>query len=344
MKKKDWLQSSCDVGNRSGSATRYIIGIASVSVVLLAGILAWRGVTFAMVNAEEDPAAVCYRHFSQPYVPDVVELAGERVPLECIDVREALEWEMCVIANWHSQVLLILKRAPRYFGVIEPILRAYGVPEDMKYLAVVESNLFDRAYSPSHAAGIWQFLEGTAREYGLEVNEDVDERYNVRLSTHAACRYLKDSHEQFGSWAMAASAYNMGRNALQKQVERQGERSFYNLLVGVETSRYVYRLIAFKLILENPARYGLCVDSEDCFPMLPVKQVEVDSTIENLAEFAKSMGANYKTLKWLNPWLRTNSLPVKGDKKYMLEFVDTLNRRKEIKRVGGDKHGEKGRW
>lgn len=325
------------MGEHSGGRRRLVRYMgAAAAFLLVASVAAWAGVVFAKGDGGSEmqdsaPADQGEHRYGQPYVPSEIELAGERVPLECVDVRESLEWEMCVISNWHSQVLLILKRAPRYFAVIEPILRAHGVPDDFKYLAVVESNLYDRAYSPSNAAGVWQFLEETAREQGLEVNEDVDERYNLRLSTHAACMYLKESYGRFGSWAMAAAAYNMGRTALQRQVDRQGEQSFYNLLVGVETGRYVFRIIAFKIILENPERYGFHLDASERFPILATRQVEVDTTVDNLSEFAKAQGANYKTLKWLNPWLRTNTLPVVGDKKYTLEIVDSTARRRSGK-------------
>lgn len=317
------MQESKRAEGRRGRALR--CAVAAAAVVALAGVATWRGVVLAKVKVPEPVAEEArYRH---PYIPEAIEVAGERVPLECEDVREALEWEMTVIANWHSQVLLILKRMPRSFAVMEPILRAHGVPDDLKYLAVVESNLYARSYSPAGAAGIWQFLEATARDYGLEVNEDVDERYNLRLSTHAACSYLKESCARFGSWAMAAAAYNMGNTALRRQVERQGESSFYNLLVGVETGRYVFRLIAFKLILEHPERYGFRLESKEQYPVLSPRQVEVDTTVADLAEFAKSYGANYKMLKWQNPWLRSNRLPVPEGKKYVVEIIDSTARR-----------------
>lgn len=311
---------------KRGGANRYVI-VALAAVVVLAGAVAWLGVVQAMEQEQEPPAEVA--RYGAPYMPDEVEVAGERVPLECADVREALEWEMTVISNWHSQVLLVMKRMPRCFAVIEPILRAHGVPDDLKYLAVVESNLYGRAYSPSGAAGIWQFLDATAREYGLEVGEDVDERYNLRLSTHAACRYLKESYARYGSWAMAAAAYNMGNTALRRQVERQGESNFYDLLVGVETGRYVFRLVAFKLILEHPERYGFRLERQALYPVMPTRRVEVDSTVPDLAEFAKRHGANYKTLKWQNPWLRSNRLPVQENKKYIVEIVDSTARRRQ---------------
>lgn len=305
-----------------GNAVRY--WLVFVVAVILASAAAWRGVALAM-GKDRKARGGEVRHGS-PYIPDAVNVAGERVPLECEDVREALEWEMTVISNWHSQVLLILKRMPRSFAEIEPVLKENGVPDDMKYLAVVESNLYERSYSPSGAAGVWQFLEATARDYGLEVGEDVDERYNLRLSTRAACRYLKESYARFGSWAMAAAAYNMGNSALGKQVALQGESSFYNLLVGVETGRYVFRLIAFKLILGDPERYGFYLDRKEQFPALRARCVEVDTTVLDLAGFARGYGANYKTLKWQNPWLRSNRLPVRDGKKYVVKIVDSSAR------------------
>lgn len=310
-----------------GKGKRSVVLVCVLLLLLLVGMWVWRGGMLALgAGRASQSLPTGGVRYGQPYIPENIAFAGERVPLEAQDVREALEWEMCVISNWHSQVLLILKRMPRYFAEIEPILRLHNVPDDFKYLAVVESNLYDRSYSSAHAAGIWQFLEATAREYGLEVNGNVDERYNLQLSTHAACRYLKAGYDRFGSWTMSAASYNMGMNGLQRQSDMQGMRNYYDLFVGVETGRYVFRLIAFKLILEHPDRYGFHLSRSERYPLLNSKHIVVDTTVANLAEFAKSHGANYKTLKWLNPWLRSNELPVVDGKQYTVEIVDSVFR------------------
>lgn len=265
--------------------------------------------------------------YLQPHVPKELAFAGERIPLEKVDVWESLDRELCVNGNWHSQMLQILKKAPRYFPIIEPILKREGVPEDFKYLAVAESNLNELAYSPSHAAGIWQFLEGTAKDYGLEVNEYVDERYHLEASTHAACAFLKDSYRQFGSWAMAAASYNMGRAGLQRVADSQYEGGYYNLHLNVQTGRYFYRLLAFKLIMEQPLLYGFYLQKEELYAPYECDELQVDTAISDLARFARQQGGNYKTLRLANPWLRAKELPAKEGKTYTIRMLTEKGRK-----------------
>lgn len=256
-----------------------------------------------------------------PCLPDTLTFAGEEVPLHYADVRESLDWELCVAANWHSHILIAIKRANRYFPTIEPILKAHSVPDDFKYLAVAESTLYDLAISPSQAVGIWQFLKSTAQEYGLTVNEEVDERYHLEKATHAACLYLKKSYAEHKSWAMAAAAYNMGPNGVRRQSERQLSNSYYNLVLGTETGRYLFRIMALKLVMEHPETYGFSFPQDMGFPSLKYKTVDIDSTVNDLARFAQEQGCNYKTLKWLNPWLRSNTLTVEPGKFYTVKIL-----------------------
>ncbi|HEX4886937.1 MAG TPA: lytic transglycosylase domain-containing protein [Luteibaculaceae bacterium] len=259
-----------------------------------------------------------YRIFSLN-LPASASFAEEKVPLELIDVREKFDRELMVNTYWQSNTLLYHKRANRYFPVIEPILKAYGVPDDFKYLAVIESGL-ENVVSPAGAAGFWQLMKGSAQEYGLEVNDKIDERYNLKKSTEAACRYLKDSYKTFGSWTMAAASYNLGKSGLYKQLQRQRANNYYDLLLNSETGRYVYRILAVKEILNNSTKYGYYYRKSDLYPPIPTRSVAVDSTINDLAAFAKMQGINYKILKMVNPWLRDNVLPNKSAKTYQIEI------------------------
>lgn len=258
-----------------------------------------------------------YRIHAFP-IPDELYFAGERVPLERIYIREAFERELLVNAYWHSQTLLFLKRANRFFPVIEPILEREGVPADFKYLALIESGLHERALSPAGAFGIWQFLPDTAREYGLVVNNEIDERLHLERSTVAAARYLKDAHERFGSWTMAAAAYNAGMRGMQRQVDRQQESCYYNLILNEETGRYVFRILAVKEIISNPRKYGFYLDAHELYPIIEFNEVEVTTSIPSLVEFARLHGATFRQLKILNPWLRESALTNPSGKKYII--------------------------
>lgn len=240
-------------------------------------------------------------------MPDKVFFANERVPIENFDVRESLDKELHKIAFWHSEMLLYIKRANRYFPAIEAMLKRNGVPDDFKYVCVTESGLTN-VVSPAGAAGFWQFMRTTGREYGLIINKEVDERYNWKKATLAACKYLKKRYKKYGSWAMVAASYNAGDGGVNKFMSYQKTRSYYDLALYKETSRYVYRAIAIKLIMENPKEYGFNYGKRDLYPVLDTKQVDVDSTISNMANFARSQGMTYKVFKLLNPWLRKHQL------------------------------------
>lgn len=250
-------------------------------------------------------------------IPDSVSFAGELVPLEHTDVRESLERELYSVAFFHSQTIQNIKRSGRYFPTIDSILAKNNIPLDFRYLAVAESNL-DNLTSPAGAQGIWQFMKTTATRYELEVTEEVDERYNLLKATEAACRYLSNSYKKYKNWAMVAAAYNCGEGNLNEVVEYQKQTSYYDLLLNPETARYVYRIVAIKLIFENPQQYGFHIGPEDLYEPYAVKPVTVDTSITNLAAFAISQGTNYKIIKTLNPWLRAKTLTNKTKKQYTI--------------------------
>ncbi len=259
---------------------------------------------------------------NQPFsLPEKLDFAGEAVPLGNFDTRESLDKEMLVNGYWHSRTLMVLKKSKRYFETIEPILKKYGVPDDFKYLAMAESGL-ENVVSPAKAVGVWQILESTAKEYGLEVNTIVDERYDLAKSTEAACKYLLESYHKFGSWTIAAATYNAGRVGLANQINKQKTNNYYDLLLNEETARYVFRLIAHKLITENPSEYGFQIEENDYYPLIATHDVSVDKGIENIADFALENATNYKIIKQFNPWLRQNYLPDHPNKVYRIVIPD----------------------
>jgi len=252
-------------------------------------------------------------------LPSELDFASENVPLNLIDVTEKMDRELLVNTYWQSQTLLLLKRSNRYFPVIEKILKEEEVPEDFKFLALMESGLTN-VVSPAGATGFWQLMKDAAKERGLEVNSTIDERYHLEKSTRAACAYLKEAKEKFGSWTLAAASYNMGMTGLSNQLERQKATNYYDLVLNEETSRYIFRILAAKLILSNPKDYGFIYRDEDLYGPLRFKEFEVDTTINNLADFAFENGINYKTLKYLNPWLRDGYLPNSSGKNYIIQI------------------------
>ncbi len=260
--------------------------------------------------------------FTPVEFPDQVSFAGERVPLEYEDVWESLDREMLVNTNLHASTLRALKMAPRYFTVVEPILKENGIPDDFKYLMLAESTFDERAVSSAGAAGLWQFTKETAQEYGMEVNAEVDERYNMIKATHAACRFLKSAYARFGSWTLVAASYNAGQKGVERQVDRQQTRDYYNLLFGEETMRYVFRILAFKLILESPEKYGFKVETSQKYPVYKTSVVTVSGPVANLTDFAKSYGINYRILKMFNPWLRDNKLTNSSGKTYEIRIPE----------------------
>ena len=248
-------------------------------------------------------------------IPENLNFAGEKVPQNDPEILERIDREFLVNTYWQSNALLLMKRAHRYFPIIEPILARHGVPDDFKYLAVAESGL-QNVVSPAGATGVWQIMRTTGREYGLEVNSNVDERYHLEKATEVACRYLRRSREKFGSWTLAAAAYNAGPGGVNKQLNIQKADDYYDLLLGQETGRYVFRILAIKEILSNPDIYGFEIAEEDLYEAIPTFTVEVDEPVANFADFASEYGINYKILKRHNPWLREPHLNNASKKKY----------------------------
>ena len=259
-------------------------------------------------------------------VPEFLEFAGERVYMDDPDLRERFDNEIIVNTHFHSSTIFLIKKSNRWFPQMRPILEEYGIPEDFLYLSMIESGLSNDK-SPKDAVGFWQFLPSTARELGLEVTSEVDERYDPVKSTEAACKYLLRAKENVGSWTNAAAAYNMGIRGLARQMEQQKVDSYYDLLLNEETSRYVFRVLSMKQIMENQEKYGFNIPEDELYPVEEVKIVEVDKTIPDLTEFAFSQGINYKILKRHNPWLRKSSLTVRSSKKtYSIKIpVDEAN-------------------
>lgn len=254
-------------------------------------------------------------------MPENLNFAGEPVPIENPDIYERMDRELLVNAYWQSNALLLIKRAHKYFPVIEPILEEYGVPDDLKYIAVIESSL-TQAVSPARATGFWQIMEGTGKDYKLEINDNVDERYHIEKSTRVACEYLIKSREQFGSWTMAAAAYNAGNRGVSRQLERQDVNDYYDLLLGEETGRYVFRILAIKELLENPGKYGFNFTDDHLYKHIPTYEVVVDTAVKDFAAFSKTHGINYKILKIHNPWLREAHLDNRSGKKYVLQLPE----------------------
>ena len=252
-------------------------------------------------------------------VPDHLNFSGEAMPLENPDILERMDRELLVNTYWQSNGLLMFKRAKKYFPIIEPILAKHGVPDDFKYLAVIESGLTN-AVSPAGARGVWQIMPATGRENGLEVNKNVDERYNLEKATDVACKYLLEAKKKLGSWTLAAAAYNAGNAGVSRRLKEQGVSGYYDLLLGEETGRYLFRIVALKEILSNPKKYGFNFRDKDLYTNVPTYKIEVDTAVTDFTQFAQRFGINYKILKLHNPWLREPYLNNKSRKPYYVEI------------------------
>ena len=298
-----------------------ILGL--VAVIMISSLLIFASKTINSKNANN--IIVSDKNTSETYqiralkIPTNLNFAGEKVPIEKSDIKERIDKELLVNTYWQSNGLLLLKRTHKYFPIIEPILEKNGIPNDFKYLAVIESGL-QNVTSPAGAKGFWQIMKATGKENGLEINDNVDERYHLEKATQVACNYLKTAKERFGSWTLAAAAYNSGNAGIAKKIETQKVNNYYDLLLGDETQRYVPRMVALKEILTNPEKYGFVFDTEDLYKLEPTKIIEVDTVISNIAQFSKNLGINYKVLKLHNPWLRENKLNNKSRKKYQLKI------------------------
>jgi hypothetical protein len=299
----------------------------------LAGVLSVVGLLFISTNlffthntnvaADDKPDGSFPQDYKivSPKIPVNISIFGEGVPLENFEVYERVDREILVNTYWHSATILAIKRAARWFPVIEPILKQNNIPDDFKYLAVVESNL-DNVVSPAGATGYWQFIKSASKQYGLEVNDEVDERYDVEKSTIAACKYLNTAYQMFGNWTMSASSYNAGISGIEKWSGLQKAKNYWNLVLGSETSRYVSRIIAMKLLMENPPAYGYDLKEADLYKPLKYKEVELDTSVTDFADYAATLGINYKTLKLYNPWLRDTSLKNKNGVVYRIKVPE----------------------
>ena len=291
-----------------------------VGTLLLLSAILLVGSSFLQPNSAfksyglSDPSKVFALDIDEAY-----SFAGETVTLDEHDLRERMDKELLVNTYWQSNMMLMIKRSNKYFPTIERILKEEGVPDDFKYLAVIESGL-ENVNSPVGAKGFWQIMKTTGREMGLEVNSNVDERYHIENATRVACTYLKKAKKKLGSWTLAAASYNRGISGINRLLEKQQAETYYDLLLNSETRRYVFRILAMKEILSNPTRYGFVFEVQDLYTEIPVYTVEVDTAISNIARFAKTMGVNYKQMKIHNPWLLQNHLNNKSRKLYHIKL------------------------
>ena len=279
---------------------------------------------FAFKLQSESPDAKSYNLNSKYKVyalkiPDTVDFAGEKIPLTSPDLRERMDRELLVNTYWQSNTLLLIKRANKFFPKIEQILKNEEIPDDFKYLTLIESGL-QNVTSPSGAKGFWQIMRNTGIEMGLEINSNVDERYNLSLSTKTACKYIKKAKNKFGTWTLAAASYNRGISGIQKNLNFQEVNNYFDLRLGSESSRYIFRILAIKEIIENPVKYGFIFDKIDLYNEIPVRNISVDTPIVSLSKFAKQFKINYKILKIHNSWLRQNHLNNRSRKKYNIEI------------------------
>lgn len=258
-----------------------------------------------------------------PEFPMEVTFCGEKIDLSRYDMYERFDRELTSFTYTHSTTLLMFKRANRYFPIIEPILIANNIPTDFKYLCAIESMLNPLAISPAKAAGLWQLLAGTGKQYGLEVNASVDERYHIEKSTEAACKYLKDAYNKYGNWTTVAASYNAGMGRISTELSAQNSEEAFDLWLVEETSRYVFRMMALKLIMSNPYKYGFVMKSDQLYKPVETRDVVVNTTIDDLASFAKEQGITYAQLKDFNSWMRDRSLPNKSCKSYTVKIPDT---------------------
>lgn len=292
-------------------------GFACIVLILVTGFVFTMDGFTALKSYGEEPT---YKVYALE-LPDTLSFAGEKVPLNSPDLRERLDRELLVNTYWQSNMMLLLKRANKYFPTIEKILKEEGVPTDLKYLSVIESGL-ENVISPAGAKGFWQIMRTTGREYGLEVNSNVDERYHLAFSTRMAAKYLKKAKDKFGSWALAAASYNRGMSGIERNLNTQKVENYFDLRLGQETSRYVFRVLAVKEIIENPSKYGYVFDESDLYYSVPVRYHGLDTAISNLTTFARKMGVNYKILKIHNPWLLQNHLNNRSRKYYEIAIPE----------------------
>ena len=281
-----------------------------------------------LVNAQAYPA-----NYSTHEVPSSVIFCGKSIDLTRYDRYERMDRELLAFTYMHSTSIQMIKKANRYFPIVEPILKANGIPDDFKYLMVIESNLNPNARSGAGAAGLWQFMQTTGREYGLEVNKNIDERYHVEKATEAACKYLKDAYDKYQDWIAVAASYNAGQARISSQFEKQQVDDMLDLYLVEETARYVYRIIAAKIMFSNPSAFGFRLRTKDLYMPISYKEVTVNTGISNLAEWAKKQGITYALLKNMNPWLRDNFLQNVSKRTYTLKIPTAEGMKHDPKKV-----------
>ncbi len=303
--------------------TSFAVGIATLTLGAY-----FISTSFISNNEVKTTAEEPEKSFEKDYnvfaieLPKEIDFAGESLPLQINDVKERLDKELLVNTYWQSNALLLLKRSNKFFPIIEPILEEYGIPDDFKYLAIAESGL-EHVVSPAGATGFWQIMKATAQDYGLEVNANVDERYHIEKATRVACQYLQNSKKRFGSWTLAAAAYNAGNAGISRELKRQEVEDYYDLLLNAETSRYVFRIIALKHILTNAKDFGFHYQDSDLYELETYTTVEVDTAVTDFVKFAEQFNMNYKTLKLYNPWLRDKHLNNYSKKTYHIKVIQS---------------------
>ncbi|MCK9422579.1 MAG: lytic transglycosylase domain-containing protein [Bacteroidales bacterium] len=312
------------------------------SAGIVVGILCMISI-FAVVDIntpDQDYKTMFYRNTKvlAPELPMTADFSGEEVPLNLYYVREAFDREIMASTFMHSSSIMMFKRANRWFPVIEPILKKNGIPDDFKFLVLAESNL-SNVVSPAGAEGYWQFMKVTGQKYGLEINEFVDERYNMQKATEAACTYFKDAYHTFKNYTVTAASYNRGMDGVGKAIEKQYAHGFYDLFLNEETSRYIYRILAIKEVYNHPVRYGFYLRERDFYPPIPTRNMTIDSAITNLPTFAQKISVSYRVLRELNPWIQNYSLPNKSRKTYtfIVPMEGALNTDMLLKKIPASK-------
>lgn len=301
------------------------ISYTVLSVILLTGLL-----IFTSSGRPDSPTQDGFSVVKNPRIPSKLSFAGKDVDLDDINMWERIDRELTSMAYTHGNTLLTIKRANRYFPILASILKENGLPEDLIYLSAIESSMNPTALSPAKAAGLWQFMPSTAKDYGLEVNDYVDERYDVEKATRAACKYLKSAYNSYGNWESVAASYNAGRGRISNELSSQGVSSAYNLYLPEETMRYMYRLLAMKQIMEHPKDYGFVLTSDQLYQPIEYKKVTVSEPVDDWAKWAINQGIDYLTLRQHNPWIRAKSLPNKTQKTYtvIIPTKESLSRSK----------------
>ena len=303
---------------------KYLSLVLSVIALIIAGIVYLYQPKQELVTIDPNLNMGTYDQIPQPFlnaktldIPEELYFAGEPVPLNEPDISERLDRELHINTYWHNNTIFLIKRANRWLPQMEKILEEYGIPDDFKYITVIESNLMNDV-SPAGAVGFWQFLKATGREFDLSIEGDIDERYHPLKATEAAAKYLKKSYEKFGNWTLVAASYNRGMAGIQRALDKQGISNYYDLYLNNETSRYLFRVLAIKEIIENPAKYGFEIEDSHLYEVEPLRYVEVSETIPDLIAWSKEQGINYKLLKRHNPWLRDDQLQLRKGQSFMI--------------------------